>query len=293
MNTLETIEKLGNLDLSTYPLNEIKNLINGFNCLKVVRLRLSPNTLITRIRRGRGYSRREELSYPPVTVCQKCQRASLPMQTMFYGTLSDSVSATVDNRAIALSECSSLTRQGIASKGIESFTVSNWSVVKPITVAAIVDDIVFENIKGNKLLELAKDKFKEFNTSDEYNSYARFVANEFSKPVVYDYDYLISAAISDAYVHQVNFDGIVYPSVRIGGQAGMDIALKPNVVDESLMLMRAAEMTFCKNGDKSMAFIDRVSDSLSWNYRTVNNYDKNMIAKHIGLESLSELPIIN
>ena len=79
----------------------------------------------------------------------------------------------------------------------------------------------------------------------------------------------------------------------MGGQAGLDIALKPNVADERLMLMRAAEMTLYKNGEKSIATVDSVSDTLSWNYRVLKTYDKSVLAEHIGLESLDELPIIN
>jgi hypothetical protein len=108
MNTEEIIEKLKGLDLSKYPFNEVQALINEFDSLKVVRLSLKPNTLITRVRRGRGYSKRKDVSYPPREFCKTCQRATLPGQTMFYGTLSDSDTAPLDNRAIALSECSTL-----------------------------------------------------------------------------------------------------------------------------------------------------------------------------------------
>lgn len=47
MNTEEIIEKLKGLDLSKYPFNEVQALINEFDSLKVVRLSLKPNTLIT------------------------------------------------------------------------------------------------------------------------------------------------------------------------------------------------------------------------------------------------------
>lgn len=70
MNTNEIIEKLKGLDLSKYPFNEVQALINEFDSLKVVRLNLKPNTLITRVRRGRGYSKRKDVSYPPKEFCK-------------------------------------------------------------------------------------------------------------------------------------------------------------------------------------------------------------------------------
>lgn len=73
MNTEEIIEKLKGLDLSKYPFNEVQALINEFDSLKVVRLSLKPNTLITRVRRGRGYSKRKDVSYPPREFCKTCQ----------------------------------------------------------------------------------------------------------------------------------------------------------------------------------------------------------------------------
>ena len=293
MNTEEIIEKLKGLDLSKYPFNEVQVLINEFDSLKVVRLSLKPNTLITRVRRGRGYSKRKDVSYPPREFCKTCQRATLPGQTMFYGTLSDSDTAPLDNRAIALSECSTLTKQGITSRGIEHFTVSNWVVVKDIRVVAIVDDVTFESVSNNELLQSLKKIYCDLKTEPDFDEYARFVAEEFSKVVENEYDYLISAAIADAYVNRVKFDGIAYPSVRMGGQAGMNLALKEDIADERLMLYRTAEMTLYKNGEKSLAVIDRVSDMQSWNYNdTLQNENIDVLA-HIGVRDLAELEEIN
>ena len=293
MNTKEIIEKLKGLDLSTYPFNEIQTLIGEFDGLKVVRLPLEPNTLITRLRRGRGYFERKDVGYPPRKFCNKCQRATLPGQTMFYGTLSDSNLASVDNRAIALSECFTLTKQGKESKGIEHFTVSNWVVVKDIRVVAIVDDVTFESVSNNELLQSLKKIYCDLKTEPDFDEYARFVAEEFSKVVENEYDYLISAAIADAYVNRVKFDGIAYPSVRMGGQAGMNLALKADIADERLMLYRTAEMTLYKNGEKSLAVIDRVSDMQSWNYNdTLQNENIDVLA-HIGVSDLAELEEIN
>ena len=266
MTTSEVIRKLRNLDLSTYPFNEVHSLIQQFNSIKVIRITIEPGAIITRIRKGTGYLSLEEMSYPPVNICNSCQRANLPHNSMFYGTISDSKSPTVDNRAIAISECSTLARKGKLSKGVERFTISNWLTIKPLQLATIVDDKVFEGINDNKMLQLAKEKFEEFKLLPEYDEYARFVADEFSKPVENDYEYLISAAIADAYVHQTNFDGIMYPSVRLGGQAGMNIALKPEIADSSLVLHNVGELVYYKNGERGIVIVDKLANIKTWNY---------------------------
>lgn len=289
MKTAEVIAKLRSLDLSRYPLNEIIGLIHCFESIKIIRLTISPGAMITRIRKGWGYIERSELSYPPANLCKACQRATLPNQTMFYGTISDSETPTIDNRAIGLSECSSLARKGEASKGIEQFTVSTWYLTKSIQVVAIVDDVAFNNVKGNKMLDLAKSKFEEYKLQPDFEEYARFVANEFSKLVDFDYDYLISAAISDAYINDTKLDGIAYPSVRLGGQAGMNIALKPEVADDVLMLEKTAEMTYYKNGAHGLCIVNRVSDMQTWSYSNCPYPSDSEIAQHIHVEMLKEL----
>lgn len=111
MNTSDIIAKLRALDLSTYPTNEIISTIHDFDDIKIIRLTISPGAIITRVRKGWGYNCRKELSYPPIGCCKTCQRANLPNHTMFYGTISDSETPTIDNRAIAITECSTLTRK--------------------------------------------------------------------------------------------------------------------------------------------------------------------------------------
>lgn len=292
MKTTEVIQKLREIDLSLYPFNEVRSLVQEFQAIKVIRITIEPGAIISRIRKGNGYNSRKDLSYPPVEACRSCQRANLPNRTMFYGTIADSESPTVDNRVIAISECSSLAREGKKSKGIERFTISNWCTTKTIRLATIVDDNVFEDIRNNTLLQGAKSIYNEFKILPEYDEYARFVAAEFSKPVENDYEYLISAAIADAYVHLSNFDGIMYPSVRIGGQAGMNIALKPDVADSSLALLKVGELLYYKNGEHEIVIVDKLAELQSWNYfDSPAKPAMERVLKAIGADSLSKLTV--
>ena len=290
MSTTEVISKLKALDLSSYPFNQVRSIVQEFQSIKVIRIIIDPGAIISRIRQGNGYKSRSDMSYPPVEVCKTCQRANLPNNTMFYGTIADSESPTVNNRLIAVSECSSLAREGKWSKGMEHFTISNWCTTKTIHLATIVDDKVFEDIRNNKLLQQAKAKFDEFNILPEYDEYARFVAAEFSKPVEKDYEYLISAAIADAYVNQSGFDGVMYPSVRIGGQAGMNIALKPEVADSSLALQNVGELVYYKNGDKGIVIVDKLANLQTWNFFDSHRKPSTeRVLQEIGATSIDEL----
>lgn len=290
MTTAEVIQKLREIDLSLYPFNEVRSLVQEFHAIKVIRITIEPGAIISRIRKGNGYNSRKDLSYPPVEACRSCQRANLPNSTMFYGTIADSESPMVDNRVIAISECSSLAREGEKSKGIERFTISNWCTTKTLRLATIVDDKLFDDIRNNTLLQVAKSKYDEFKILLEYEEYARFVAAEFSKPVENDYEYLISAAIADAYVHQSNFDGVMYPSVRIGGQAGMNIALRPDVADSSLTLQNVGELVYYKNGEQGIVIVDKLANLQSWNYfDSPAKPDIETVLKAIGADALSKL----
>lgn len=266
MKTSDVINKLRGLDLSAYPFNEVLSLINCFDSIKFIRVKVSPGAIITRVRKGWGYHSRFEVSYPPVELCKQCQRATLPNNTMFYGTISDSKDSIIDNRAIAISECSKLARQGKETYGEEEFTVSDWLLNKEIQLATIVDDFAFCEVKNNNMLKYAQDKFKEFKLLPDFDEYARFVAEEFSKPVEHNYEYLISASIADAYVNKTGLDGIMYPSVRIGGQLGMNIALKSQVSDNSLRILNVSEVTYRKNGADSYVIINKLADMETWNY---------------------------
>lgn len=288
MTTNEVIRKLKGLDLSLYPYNEVLSLVREFQYIKVICLTIRPGAIISRIRKGIGFKSRDELSYPPVANCHICQRANLPNHTMFYGTISDSGTPTDDNRTIAISECSSLAREGKQSKGKEHFTISNWLNTKPLRVATIVDDTVFDKISNNTILQEAKERFVECKSNPGYYEFARFVASEFSKPVKYDYEYLISATIADEYVHQPYFDGIMYPSVRMGGQAGMNIALKPGVTHQSLALQNAGELVYYKNGDKGIVVVDKVINLQDWSYFDTKPTTE-VILQLIGESSLDEI----
>lgn len=71
---------------------------------------------------------------------------------MFYGVISDDQAHLENARAISISECSKLTREGKESIGREKFTLSYWEVIKPLRVVSFIADSTFPEVQNNKLL---------------------------------------------------------------------------------------------------------------------------------------------
>jgi len=87
---------------------------------------------------------------------------------------------------------------------------------------------------------------------------SEFFSQEFGKEdIVNDYDYLISAVFSEIITNDFNYDGILYPSVRMGGEYGYNVAIKPEAVDKKLVLDVIGESTYYKNKGNSISLIEK------------------------------------
>jgi hypothetical protein len=250
-------------------------------------------TFILRGRRGKGYVEKSDFLYRPAKDCISMQRASLPYQTMFYGVISDDQSHLENARAIVAGECCKLSRGGTSTIGREDICMSYWEVQKPLRVVSLINDATFPDVKDNVLLNVMRQKFIEFHgdqqTSSEEREIARFINSEFTKVVKNDREYLITATLSHDIITDWECDGIVYPSVQMGGQAGINIALTPSAVDNKLKFVRSLEQTLYKNRDNSFLRIEKANGI----ELIPKNYSDDIIVKGLGIESLSDLPLID
>ena len=253
MANVEVIEALRGLDLSSYPYDEVKRLVSLF-APKILGIWIPRGQLIERIRPDAGVFDRKDVSYRPADQNNKPQRATLPGKTAFYGTLNHLEEPTWNTRYVSLTEVSKLYRKGPLENGKEVYTWSRWVVADKIHLAVIVDDAVFENACHNQLLEMAKREWIKSRTftdgpmqSEEYNSY---VVKQFSKMVSSDYDYIISATITDVLFYASKFDGVMYPPVQAVGDYAMNVAIRPDVTDSKLILTDASEMEYIQENRK-------------------------------------------
>ena len=90
--------------------------------------------------------------------------------------------------------------------------------------------------------------------------YKDFVVDQFSMAVddSQRYKYIIPATIADYMMYASGLDGVVYPSVKADGHAGMNIALKKECVDEALILLNVEELEYAQDsGVASVRIIKR------------------------------------
>ena len=258
MTNVDVIKALKSLDLSKYPYNNVKEHVSMF-APKILGVWIPKGQLIERIRPDAGVYERKKVSYRPAVLNKRPQRATLPGQTAFYGTLSHMMDPTWNTRYVSLLEASKLYRKGPQENGEETYTWSRWMVADKIHLGVVVDETVFANATHNPLLLMAKQEWikgKAFTDgamqSDEYNT---FVVEQFSKMVSNDYEYIISATISDMIIYACKFDGVIYPPVQAAGDYGMNVAIRPDVVNSKLLLTDASEMEYVQeNGKGNLRF---------------------------------------
>lgn len=290
---MSNIEELRNLDLKSSNPDIVRRILNEFAIL-CVPFYIKKGVYILRARKGGGYTKRSEMTYCPVDKCTTLQRATLAGQTMFYGVISDDQSHQDHARCIAASECSKLCRDGIRSIGRETFTVAHWEITKPLHVVSLITDNTFPNVHDNILLNQLREAYVLFhgnnNSSLEEKEISQFISDEFSKVVKNDesYKYLISATLATDIINDMGFDGIVFPSVQLGGQGGLNIAIKPQAVNNKLKFVRTIEQSLYKRKDKSVLRIEKATEKGITKH--INQIPDFYIIKELGITDLNKLP---
>lgn len=251
---------------------------------------------VTRARRGKGYRDKNDMSYKPSSICKTYQRATLPNQTVFYGILSDDERHLENARAIGVSECSVLADEGINSRGREFIATSQWIITKDIAVACIISANSYKDVHNNRLLETLRQSFINKHQADEEALFVSdFIVEEYSKRVVsgHDNEYKISALFADMLLYGAGFEAVAYPSVKLGGQAGLNIAIRPDVADSNLALSKIADQCFYKNGGHGTIRIESIYDVINQNEHPVLQQSDSDLCRYLGIQSIDDLPLIN
>jgi hypothetical protein len=148
----DILKEIKKVDLSLYPFAEIQELIRSLGKSGYLIFTLHYGKSLTRARPGSGYTQKSELSYLPQDKNKKCQRASTPNGTMFYGTIAQDGESLDKTRMIAVSECSSLLRKGVDTIGIEKITYGRWAIIKDINLVVILGEDIYSSTSDNPLL---------------------------------------------------------------------------------------------------------------------------------------------
>lgn len=248
-----TVLQLKGLDLATYPEDQIKNLMKIFGKVAIIEYKLHPGKIILRARPEDDqwpYTTRAALSFKPQKFNKTFQRASTPNQTMFYGSIipEEIDKGDLNNERIVVTMEASPWLRAKSSCGIRRIAYSKWEVVSDIKMVAVLQNKDFYDASSHTRKIVGNfNRFVEQHPEHKEPSIlvSDYLAGEFGKEeTTSDYHYLISAIYTE-YLTKNGFDGVLYPSVRVGGQ-GFNIAITPDAADAKIKLIAAGECTMYK-----------------------------------------------
>lgn len=138
---------------------------------------------------------------------------------------------------------------------------------------------------------IVESVFRKLRFTDQEKDLIRFISNEFSKVVTDNKEYLISATISSDIINNTEIDGIIFPSVQLGGQAGLNIALSTKAVNSKLRFIRTIGHTLYKNRDKSLLRMEKITEN-KCKTKDFNQFNNQIILNELNIKSIKELPLI-
>jgi hypothetical protein len=258
----QIVQLLKKQDLALYPLEDVLSLFRTIGSFPIIVTTLHPGRIIVR---GQNYDSTADYtipsrhSYKPEKLNTTYQRASTPLQTMFYGSITDEdIEKTAIDDNIPLARHIIMTEIGKTVKedaDKETVVFSSWVVLEDINLVSVIQSDAYKT-PSKSIRNLQRDFKTKFGNLPEMD-FINFVASEFSKEDASseeDYKYLISAWFSKVCC-DLGYDGVAYPSVRAGG-SGLNVAIKPEAVDKKMKLIRADEVDIVRE-DMSVSEVAR------------------------------------
>lgn len=191
-----------------------------------------------------------ELSYPPVKFA-RTDRASLEGKPMFYAsvfTKEAEVTKALPRIVSALESIPLL--KDIGASGAKIMTQSVWMIKDYIHAFAFPFSDKYKRacseieVLNNGWLDMLSHNY-----SKESIEFFTFIGDLMALPqtsCLYD----ITATSVDYILSHFNFEGIVYPSVPVEGE-GMNICIKPDVVESKISFSGAATEIILRSGKES------------------------------------------
>lgn len=293
------IQKIKNLDLSIYPREEILSLFRQVGKIGHIVVTFHRGKSVMRARPNYNdgrFEKKSDYSFKPQAFNKTYQRASTPEQTMFYATsIPENVpQGELDNmRVIGVAETIPMLRDKTKS-GYQKISFGRWYVHEDIHLIAIIQKERYAD-ESSYTKELA-EAYKQFVQTapkeilETSLAFSSFLADEFSKEEIqHDYDYIISALYTEL-VTQSGFDGVLYPSVRMGGQ-GFNIAITPEAT-KKLGLYVAGECSIYKLNDHAVlgndAIVELTGKEEEFKLIELENDEKECLVQ-LGINSMEEL----
>lgn len=241
------------LEKNSFNKDLLLSVLNSFNddvAVIPVLLLKKQKVLRTRPNEDDFFSYIHELSYPPISSA-RTDRASLVGKPMFYASaFTKNASKThAYPRVVSALETITLLRSKGAT-GVKCMTQSVWNVNDNIHLFAFPFSEKYK--RACKEIGMLKARWKTLlresysKESIEFFTYIGDLMAETNTSCLYD----VTATCVDYILTHFNFEGVLYPSVPLEGE-GLNICLKPNVVDKKLTFADAVTEIILRNGEQS------------------------------------------
>lgn len=285
------------LDSNTFQRGVLLDILESYGeDIALIPIKLFVHQKILRTRKNEdgffGYI--HELSYPPKEYA-RTDRASIEGKPMFYASIftKEVEKSHAYPRIISALETIPLLRAK-GTSGQNLITQSVWMIDEEIHVYSFPLSSQYKracseiNMLNSDCKKVLKNEYSE--DSIEFFSFIGDLMARPNESCLYE----ITATCIDFILEHYNFDGVLYPSVQAEGQ-GMNICIKPDVVDSKISFAGAATEVIVRNGDNSQIHILGnthmiTKDSFEW----VLTNDGKMFLQQIGLlaPSFQNTPIV-
>jgi hypothetical protein len=255
----ELLEELKKLNLKAASDEYIKSLIIRIGEIPIMRSEYHEGKIIYRARNNDNddFTEVSDLSFKPQERNKTFQRASTPFKTMFYGGIVPQeieIDGEIEDERITTAfETVDFLRDLSVETGQQVLTYGVWRVKSTISTLSILYSNPDDHKIGwqRKLGLWFNNSISEMpNSKGTIEGLQDYLAFQFSKEVKKgeDYYYKVSAYFAER-ACEMGVDGILYPSVKTGC-TGLNIALRPEVVNEKLELISVLKSKVYKNGDR-------------------------------------------
>lgn len=274
------------LESNTFQKGVLLDILKSYGeDIALMPIKLFANQKILRTRKNEddvfGYI--HELSYLPKEYA-RTDRASIEGKPMFYASIftKEVEKSHAYPRIISALETIPLLRaQGTSGQNL--ITQSVWMIDEEVHVYSFPLSSQYKSACSEiNMLNSDWDKVLKNEYSEDSIEFFSFIGDLMAKPnesCLYE----ITATSIDFILEHFDFDGVLYPSVQAEGQ-GMNICIKPDVVDCKISFAGAATEVIIRNGDNSQIHILGnthmiTEDSFEW----VLTNDGKMFLQQIGL----------
>lgn len=288
---------LNMLDSNTFQRGVLLDILESYGeDIALIPIKLFVHQKILRTRKNEdgffGYI--HELSYPPKEYA-RTDRASIEGKPMFYASIftKEVEKSHAYPRIISALETIPLLRAK-GTSGQNLITQSVWMIDEEVHVYSFPLSSQYKracseiNMLNSDCKKVLKNEYSE--DSIEFFSFIGDLMARPNESCLYE----ITATCIDFVLEHFDFDGVLYPSVQAEGQ-GMNICIKPDVVDSKISFAGAATEVIVRNGDNSQIHILGnthmiTKDSFEW----VLTNDGKMFLQQIGLlaPSFQNTPIV-